>query len=84
MAEPQTAEALAEELQTLYCKHWNGAYCEICAVPRIKAYARQQVEAWKEAAVRNILDREFVLKDRPFARWVTKGGSYPKIPPISL
>ena len=56
MPEPKTAEALAQHLKVLYCKHTQsthrrGAYCEICAVTLIKAYARQEVEAWKEQAV---------------------------------
>ena len=52
MSEPKTAaEELAEELKTLYCKHWKGAYCEICAVIFIKAYAQQVGKAVKKEAI---------------------------------
>lgn len=50
MSKPNTAEVLAEQL-TLYCRYWHGAYCEICAVPLIKAYARQVGDVVKKKAI---------------------------------
>ena len=51
MSEPKTAVELVEELKTLCCTRWRGVYCDICAVPLLKAYTSRQVKAWKEKAI---------------------------------
>ena len=70
MAEPKTAEALARRLKALYCRHFNGDYCEVCAADLIASFARRQVEAWRSEALRIASDDDWWNKavDRIAAR----------------
>lgn len=54
--EPRSAEEWANHLATLlrvmYCEHWAGAYCNICAEKRIEAalhaFAAQETDALQQ------------------------------------
>ena len=52
------AKKLAKSLQFMYCQHWAGAYCDICAEKMISgalaAYAHQRVEAFRERAEKRL------------------------------
>jgi hypothetical protein len=38
------AKDLADLLSVMYCEHWNGHYCEVCAAAKIAAFARTELQ----------------------------------------
>ena len=61
----ERAKTLANKLRVMYCKHWNGHYCEICASDLIASFAAQVRQAEREACATG-------LKHRPGCRSLDK------------
>lgn len=46
------ARELASRLGSRYCRHWNGAYCDVCSEGELIAWARRLVGESRAGALR--------------------------------